>query len=400
MPVDQPRETYVQVRLPSGEVVSVPRREWKALRVAAENEQATNRQLAEKLFIEADSYNNYMTRLYVRLKVNGSVDKRRAAIAIYKDNSEVREPPSEPIEGPIIEEPAVEEPLKEELVVEEPRKEEPVVVLGHDHAVAYQAVLLALYVAFVAILFGGIQIIGSRDGIWNKYANLYSTVPILGGIFLIARHVQLVGRFTLKDHVSVGIASAACGLIAWGVGGYVWLFYNLFLGIMVPYPSGADAGFVLGAFGIAVGTRNLFLVSLRRSIHRLIFALSVIFVFVAGNLVVLLWLRGWTAHPDDPAKLILDLAAQSMTFYALTLLYIYFTQVNSQVSKSISRVSFSYTIGMLLYLFADASYSYRTTLSSDHPFVYYTGDFSDLLYFSGLFIISMSLLSLVYPQEK
>src|SRR5579872_1817947 len=63
----------------------------------------------------------------------------------------------------------------------------------------------------------------------------------IGGIFgmIISKNW---GSF--KSAIGKGIFYVGAGHVSWGIGGFIWSFYNFVLHQSVPYPSLSDVGFV------------------------------------------------------------------------------------------------------------------------------------------------------------
>src|SRR3990167_535047 len=69
-----------------------------------------------------------------------------------------------------------------------------------------------------------------------------TALPILGGVFGLYRASEWGG---LKSAIGRSVSSLSLGVIFWGLGMVIWNYY-LFAGIEdVPYPSLADASFIL-----------------------------------------------------------------------------------------------------------------------------------------------------------
>src|SRR6185436_12711456 len=81
----------------------------------------------------------------------------------------------------------------------------------------------------------------SEDPI-NLYSNLYGVIPLIGGIYglFLSRHW---GGWNSK--VGRAVMLLSLGLITWGIGIVIWLYYNIIMHVEVPYPSLADAAFIL-----------------------------------------------------------------------------------------------------------------------------------------------------------
>ena len=69
----------------------------------------------------------------------------------------------------------------------------------------------------------------------------YAVIFSVGGIF----GTFLISAPQLSNTVSRAIRFIGLGLLSWTAGLIIWVFYNVALGIEVPYPSVADLFFIL-----------------------------------------------------------------------------------------------------------------------------------------------------------
>src|SRR5947209_2687677 len=74
------------------------------------------------------------------------------------------------------------------------------------------------------------------------FAFLYTFIPFLGGI-LGLRKAEAWGLF--KSSMGKSVFFLSLGLLTWALGEFIWSYYNFFLNAQVPYPSWADASFIL-----------------------------------------------------------------------------------------------------------------------------------------------------------
>ena len=285
--MDRTREEgrYVYVPTPMGEMV-FPKQAYKALKTAAENPGLSNKALAEKMQVKRGYYTNKLSEVYAILLLERSQsDQRTAAIDWYNRYARPHAEDSDPVASVIKPHTLLTEPLTEPAV--HPQTDGSY----NDHQTTYKAVLITLYLAFVIIVFGGIQIVKTRDGILNDYTNLYNFVPLVGGILAIVRVRQASKQYSLSPTLVNGVIATSIGLIIWALGSFVWLFYNVILGERTPYPSLADLGYFLGICSLIIGTRQVFGVSLRSRVRRVVLTILAMITFIAGLLTIALSLR-------------------------------------------------------------------------------------------------------------
>ena len=98
-------------------------------------------------------------------------------------------------------------------------------------------VLLFLSVVGAIVLGFGIF---SEDTAFKLSSLLYVVVPIGAG------GVMIRGALTLESRAKAAWLIIGAGVLAWGVGELVWVTYEYFLDMEVPYPGTADVFYVLG----------------------------------------------------------------------------------------------------------------------------------------------------------
>ena len=105
------------------------------------------------------------------------------------------------------------------------------------------AVLAAAFVAWTALRIGGDQVTIAVDDIGEAVAAVAAAVSCGFAAYRNAGRTRLAW--------AMFAASAAC----WGIGEVVWSVYEVGLGVSVPFPSAADAGFLLA---IPLGVAGVF----------------------------------------------------------------------------------------------------------------------------------------------
>jgi hypothetical protein len=76
------------------------------------------------------------------------------------------------------------------------------------------------------------------------------------GQFLVAAITALIGinmakRFTVKGAIGRSMLFISLAMASWSIGVLLWLYYNVFQGIEIPYPSAADI-FYMSAIPLAI----------------------------------------------------------------------------------------------------------------------------------------------------
>lgn len=106
-------------------------------------------------------------------------------------------------------------------------------------------ILSLLTFCFLVLL--GMTIYISLHNIIDAPIIYFETFPLIlpglfGGVVAI---VNIKKRKLTKSTIGISVICFGIGLIAWSVAGFVWAFYNFFFHIDVPFPSLADAAYIL-----------------------------------------------------------------------------------------------------------------------------------------------------------
>ncbi len=107
----------------------------------------------------------------------------------------------------------------------------------HPALRAAVVILLGLSVVSAALLGSGML---SEDAAYNFSQLVYSVVPVCAGTLVVAAAMTLTGRNRVA-WITIG-----SGVLAWGIGEIIWVFYEFVLKTEVPYPGWADVAYVAG----------------------------------------------------------------------------------------------------------------------------------------------------------
>ncbi|TMC85649.1 MAG: hypothetical protein E6J06_03215 [Chloroflexi bacterium] len=191
-------------------------------------------------------------------------------------------------------------------------------------------------------------------------------------------------RASGKDRLGWALMSISAGL--WSAGEVVWSIYEVGLGLQVPYPSLADAGF-LSAVPFAFAGIRAFWGSARGTSSR--WRVWFDGVIVALALTSTAWAFGlksvWTS--DSPTK-ILDLAYPVGDILIGTILILAIRRASQQQA---GRMAFLLA-GVALYSIADSAFAYLTAQGAFGT----VGSILDTGWFAGFLMIG---LAAVYPAS-
>lgn len=214
-------------------------------------------------------------------------------------------------------------------------------------------------------------------------------IPLLGGLFGLKNALNWGGLKSVLGRASLGIS---LGLLTWAGGMVIWNYYLFFTEVEVPYPSLADAIFILSwplwtygllqlskAIGVRFGWKNL-------STKKTLIIISGIVILISTYLLFGV-ARNWSVSFETvDSKLFFDLfyPVGSIVISTLVLL-IYWLSKNflGGIYKSSILVLF---FGFLLNYAADFTFSYTTTKET-----YFNGHFVDFLFTLAMFTLALGL---------
>src|SRR3989344_2137204 len=214
-------------------------------------------------------------------------------------------------------------------------------------------------------------------------------LPLIGGLLGLKNALSWGGT---KSVLGKSVLGVSLGLIAWAGGMVIWNYYLFFTDIEVPYPSLADAIFILSwplwtygllqlsrAIGVKFGWRNLSSKKILLLISGVVILLSTYLIFGVA--------RDWSVSFNEVSvKLFFDLfyPVGSIVISTLVLL-IYWLSKNflGGIYKTSIIVLF---LGFLFNYVADFTFSLTTTNET-----YFNGHFVDFMFTVAMFTLSLGL---------
>ncbi len=198
----------------------------------------------------------------------------------------------------------------------------------------------------------------------------------------------------LKSAVGKAIFFIGLGLFCWGFGETIWSYYNFFKNVPAPYPSLADIGFAPSIFFYGLGTVYLSRATgarfgLRNKYAKVFLAIApVLLLAVSYYLFVTVARSGILVPPNEtPLKTLLDIAYPFGDFLGLTLAVVISGLSFKFLGGKYIFDIISILLGLAVMTFADAVFSYTTTVGT-----YYNADWGDLMLTLGLFLITFGAL--------
>lgn len=244
-----------------------------------------------------------------------------------------------------------------------------------------------------------LQFLNQKDSPLNYwFVFAYGLLPLISGV--MGLYISRKWGF-FSSVMGRTVMFLSLGLITWGVGETIWSYYILVLGVEVPYPSLADASFILSwplwSLGIinlskAVGVRF----SLRNTGSKLLLlAIPLTVVIISYYLLYVIARNSTIDWGSEYLKLFVDLLYPIWDVILLTLvLTVYFLSIGFLGG----RYRFPITLlimGFVVNYLADLGLSYTSTVET-----FYNGGFVDLLFTVAMFLLSLGTTLLDFPSDN
>lgn len=251
----------------------------------------------------------------------------------------------------------------------------------------FLTVLGTSYVIFIA-WFALIYLTGATNDRINLYSNAYGIIPLLSGFYGLFLAQRWGG---LESSTGKALSFLSLGLITWGIGMAIWLYYNIILGIAVPYPSFADAAFIIswplwgiGAAFLSTTTGARF--GARGKGRVMLFAIPLAVIAFSYYFLVTVARQGIISTYEDGLKTFFDLAYPigdvvilSVALLIIGLSYKYF---GGMYKAAIYLILGAFVVNY----FADFTFSYTTSLGT-----YYNGSLADILFATAMFVFGVGI---------
>lgn len=259
--------------------------------------------------------------------------------------------------------------------------------------------LLLGYLVFILIYWVILQQSGQQTSIWNYlYSFSFSIVPLIGGVIGISISKQWG---FLSSATGRAIFYISAGLFFWGVGSMIWAYYNIFLNIPAPYPSIADAAYVIswplwsvGIINLSRGTGMKFSLERMRG-KLLLFIVPVILIMLSYYLLVVVGRAGSVSDfSQDKFKVFFDLAYPIGDVVILSLAVLVFGLSLNYLGGRYRLPILALLLGFALNYVADFIFSYTTTAGT-----FYVGNFGDLIFALTFFLLTFGIFGFSNPAK-
>lgn len=232
-----------------------------------------------------------------------------------------------------------------------------------------------------------LQTLPIHTTIWNfLYNGVYGLVFLLGGLTGLFYGMKLGG---LKSSVGRATTFIAAGLTFYGIGQFMWVYYNLHTNNNIPYPSPAD--FLFTASMVLYGIGFWYLLRMYRALLTRRLALE-----LAGALIITWGIILLFIGPPDFNET--NMIARTLNFVypfgdavLVSLAFVTFRTGGGKVDKSI----LAFVGGMILLATADTLFTYRNNMG-----IYWNGDITDLLFSLSGFMLSWGVIRTINSFVK
>jgi hypothetical protein len=224
------------------------------------------------------------------------------------------------------------------------------------------------------------------------YQFFFGLIPLVGGITGLLTVARAWGGF--RSHLGRALSFLSLGLITWGIGQMFWSYYTVFQIAEVPYPSWADAGYVLSWPLWIIGMVNLSLATGVKFGLRQLKGKVALFVIPAIAIAISYWLLflvargGEVATGEGALKLFFDFAYPLGDVAILTLTLLVFGLSFNYLGGKFKPSILAIIAGFVLNYFTDFTFSYTTTQET-----YYNGHWVDLMFPTVMFLLAYGILS-------
>jgi len=219
------------------------------------------------------------------------------------------------------------------------------------------------------------------------FAFCFGLIPIFGGVFGIFNSNKWG---SVKSLLGKGLLFLSLGLITWGIGQVIFSYYNLFLAVEVPYPSLADASFILswplwgiGMFYLSKVTGAKF--SLRTwGGKSVFFGVPLVIIALSYYLLIIVARDGVLASSDEYLKLFFDLAYPIGSVVLLTASALVYSLSFNYLGGKFKTAIYIILIGFVVNYIADFSFSYTTTIET-----FFSANWVDFIFATAMFTLSL-----------
>jgi hypothetical protein len=247
--------------------------------------------------------------------------------------------------------------------------------------------LLTLLYIFIVSLFVFVQSIPCRDCAPKYLTNIYLLISLLGAILWMIR----LRAYRLSFTHPHGFVPALCcgGLVAWSIGQLIWMHYTLVRGDPKPFPSAADAAFIIGHLFFSTAIIALYRLAGTIPLRELAsYGPPFLAALIATN-----WFVTNPAPDISMAEFFISAAFYAVDFFnciSLAGLIVGPTSEKLTAKVPLMRAFLMLLLaGLFLCASADLAFGLTISLPEDHPLAYYNGNWTELTYATAFYLVAM-----------
>jgi hypothetical protein len=223
-------------------------------------------------------------------------------------------------------------------------------------------------------------------------------VPFLGGIFGL-KNARAWGG--MKSAVGKAVTFLSLGTLTWSLGMLAWNYYIFLAKVEVPYPSLADAFFILswplwtlGVVFLSKATGVKF--ALRAAKGKAILFFVPLLAIVASYYLLVVVARGGVLDLEGASgwKLFFDLFYPIGTAVILALGLTFFSLSMDFLGGIYKKAITILILGFIVNYLSDFTFSLTTTKET-----YFNGHFVDILFLTAMYLLSLSV-SIMSPKLR
>ena len=230
---------------------------------------------------------------------------------------------------------------------------------------------------------------GLRENIHNYlFGAVYGLMALVGGLTGLSISKTWGGA---KSSVGRAILFLALGPLAAECGQLVFSFYNIFLGVEIPYPSLADIGFfaniplyTIGIFYLAQISGGL--ITLRKLAYKI---QVVIIPFLLLLISYILFLQGYEYDWSNPLKIFLDFGYPLGQAFYVSLALLTFTLTRGILGGVMKNKILFILFAFFAQYLADYNFLFQNSRGT-----WYNGGYGDYLYLLAYFLMSIGIIQL------
>ncbi len=248
--------------------------------------------------------------------------------------------------------------------------------------------LIAFYIPLL-IWCISLNLDGSKTTMSNAlYGLTYAFLPVIAGVFGINSAYKWGG---IKSSMGKALFYLSFGLITWGFGNIVWAFYVIALHVDVPYPSFADALYMvswplwgIGIYHISKAAGITFQIRKKSTIIQIV-ALPILMIAFSFYLIINVARSSILLDNGDIFKAFFDLGYPFLDAVLVAEIFLMFGLTFKQVQKRYRAPLIVLMLGILTNYVADFVFSYTTTKG-----MFFDGSYYDMLFPSAMLLIGIA----------